>query len=166
MRRGSSAAAILAGMVLLCSGSASGQQSASKEENAAADQIARLVERTRQQSGVPRLRRISDSRLRVQACERAERGDDSAAIGSGFFREKVGTTSYVLYSIADPTQPSPELLEWAGQKAESERDWTAHRFAVGVCFKRTAQHPEGRYWVCAAKYLGAIKSFFYSFVWD
>ena len=158
--------AVVAGLLLFCSNWTSGQQAAPIAENAAADQIAIQVQQVRQQSGLPKLRRIHDARLRAQACDRAEHGDESITITTGFFREKVGTTSCLLYSTSDPQRASPKLIEWAEEKTESERDWTARRLAVGVCFRRTAEHPEGRYWVCAAKYLSAIKSFFYGFVWD
>ncbi len=80
--------------------------------------------------------------------------------------DKVGTISYVLYSTSDPNQPPAELLKWASRKSDEEQlGWKAQRLAVGVCFIQDTKYPEGRYWVCTSKYLGAIKSFFYMFVW-
>jgi hypothetical protein len=66
--------------------------------------------------------------------------------------------SYVSYSTQDPHQPTPELLAWATRKEHSE----PRRLAVGVCFVRTAQETEGRYWIDVGSYMGAIKSFFYA----
>ncbi len=163
MKWSSLAVAIAAG--LLVAGWASAQESTAKAEALAVAETARLVQQTRQEKGLRKLGLIRDDRLRGQACARATRGDESATIVSGFFREKVGTMSVVLYSTSDPSQPAPAMLDWAGDKARSEQpDWT--RFAVGVCFMHTAKYPEGRYWVCASKYLGAVKTFFFRFVWD
>jgi len=91
----------------------------------------------------------------------------SDGISWGSSSDKVGTLSIVRYSTANPQEPSAKLLEWATLKPEQEMgDSDAHRFAVGVCHVQNANHPEGRYWICAAKYMGAIKSFFYAFVWE
>jgi len=152
-------------VVLFCCHMAA-QQPGPINEKAAGDEVASLMQQTQQQAKVPKLRRIRDDRLREQACQRAEQGDDSATVVSGFFKEKVGTVSCALYSTSDPSQAPSKVLDWAARSVEPDRNWTAHRFAVGVCFKRTERHPEGRYWVCVSKYLGTLKSFFYSFVWD
>ncbi|MGO9167184.1 MAG: hypothetical protein ACLP56_09950 [Candidatus Sulfotelmatobacter sp.] len=139
---------------------AAAEQAPSEKERAAADVVAKIVQRTRRQHGLSKLRRISDKHLRELACERAGRGDESATIENGFSADKVGTISYVLYSTSSPDQPSAELLDWVSRKPDEEQlGWEAHRFAVGVCFVRDTKHPEGRYWVGASKYLGAIKSF-------
>ncbi|MGA9529479.1 MAG: hypothetical protein WBS24_15295 [Terriglobales bacterium] len=157
----------IAAVLLLVSQMAVGEQAPSEKERMAAYMIAKTVEQARQQHRLSKLRRISDGHLRELACGRAAKGDESAMIEDGTSMDKVGTISYVLYSTSDPNQPPPELLEWASRKSDEEQlGWKAHRLAVGVCFIRDTKHPEGRYWVCASKYLGAIKSFFYMFVWS
>ena len=91
----------------------------------------------------------------------------SEGISEGSSLDKVGTLSIVRYSTANPQEPSAKLLEWATLRPEKEMGGLeAHRFAVGVCYVQNAKHPEGRYWISAAKYMGAVKSFFYAFVWE
>jgi hypothetical protein len=158
--------AAMVGSLLSFSAWASGQQPASLPENVAADQIVKLVQQSRQQIGLAKLGRIRDARLTSQACKRADKDDDSETVLGGFVGEKVGTMSCLSYSTSDPSLQSAKLLEWATRKDEEQDRWTARRLAVGVCFRRTANHPEGRYWVFASKYLGAIRTFFYRFVWD
>jgi len=91
----------------------------------------------------------------------------SERISEGSSQDKAGTLSIVRYSTANPREPSAKLLEWATLKPEQEMGAsTPHRFAVGVCYVQNAKHPEGRYWICAGKYMSAIKSFFYAFLWE
>ncbi len=158
---------LTATLLLVISQIAAAEQAPSDKEKAAANVIAKIVQRTRRQHGLSKLRRISDRHLRELACERAGQGDESATTENGTSMDKVGTISYVLYSTSSPDQPALQLLEWASRKPDEEQlGWKAHRFAVGICFIRDTKHPEGRYWVGASKYLGAIKSFFYMFVWE
>jgi hypothetical protein len=159
--------ACLAAALILVSQIAIAEQTSAERERAAADDVARIVQQVRRQNGLSKLRRIRDQQLRTETCERGKHDDESASIAGGSSWNKAGTISYVRYSTSNPQEPSPKLLEWAARKdSEEQAGWRAHRFAVGICFIQDARHPEGRYWICVSKYLGAIKSFFYMFVWE
>jgi hypothetical protein len=141
------------------------QQSVSVNEKAAADAVAKFVERAREQSGLPRLHRISDRYLRPDACRRARGGDKSAGRSTGIGPpEKVGMLSAFWYSTLDPNQPPAELLEWAkGPALQYEQP---HRFAVGVCSVSAAKDSEQQYWIDVGTYMSAIKSLLNVPTWD
>jgi hypothetical protein len=134
--------------------SASAQQSAAAAEKGAADSVSSLVTERRLHGGLSKLRRIEDPHLRANACERAQR--DDTRTWEGVSGAKAGYISGVAYSTADPVQSIPELLSFATRKEH----WEAHRFAVGVCFVRTSEYPEGRYWIDVASYISAVATFF------
>jgi hypothetical protein len=165
-RLGLGSGVILAAVILMV-GITAAQQPREVKEKAAGNEIATVVRQTRREHGLSHLWRISDGNLRKSACQLAAADSLSEGISDGSSLDKVGTISIVRCSTANPQEPSANLLEWAMRKpAQEEGGWVAHRFAVGVCYVQSAKHPEGRYWICAAKYMGAIKSFFYAFVWE
>jgi hypothetical protein len=151
------------------------QTSISSKEKKAQQEVVTLVETLRQQNGLPNLRQINDPRLREDACESAKRGRGTGSlyplgptkiwIPSGLFGD-VGNLSTFSYVASDPSQTSPDLQTWATQTTY----WsgTPHRFAVGVCFVSTTEHPEGTYWIDVGYYMDAIKTFLYrvTFMWD
>lgn len=151
------------------------QTSVSKaKERRAEEEVAELVETLRQQRGLPSLRRISDPHLREDACESAKRGkgrglfyfppgSTNLIVSEGILGD-VGNLSTISYMALDPSQPSPELQTWATLSSYQASE--PHRFGVGVCFVSTPQYPEGTYWIDVGYYMGAIKTFFYRFVWD
>jgi len=158
---------LIAAALLSAASIAAAQQSPAEKEKAASEQVATVVRQARRDHRLSHLWRISDKRLRKSACQLAAADDLSDRISTGSSLDKVGTLSIVRYSTPNPQEPSAKLFEWATQKPAQEMGGdTAHRFAVGVCYVQNAKHPEGRYWVCAANYMGAIKSFFYAFVWE
>jgi hypothetical protein len=153
--------------LLIGASTTAAQQPPAEKEKAAADEVAKVVRQSRREHHLSHLWRISDGQLGKAACNLAAADDMSERISNGSSTDKAGTLSIVRYSTANPQEPSAKLFEWATQKPEQEMGGsTAHRFAVGVCYVQNAKHPEGRYWICAAKYMGAIKSFFYAFVWE
>jgi hypothetical protein len=160
---------LIATVLLSVASVAAAQQSTAEKEKAAADEVAKIVRQTRREHQLSHLWRISDRRLRKSACQSAAADDLSEGVSWGSSSDKVGTLSIVRYSTANIQEPSAKLLEWATLRPAREMEIggsEAHRFAVGVCYVQNAKHPEGRYWICAAKYMGAIKSFFYAFVWE
>jgi hypothetical protein len=144
-------------------------------ETKAEQDIVKGLEVLRRQKGLPKLLRIHDPRLRVDACESAKRGRGTGSlylpgttnlvIPSGIFGD-VGNLSTFSFATTNPNQFSADLQIWATQEAyNSERP---NRFGVGVCFVSTAEHPDGAYWIDIGYYMSAIKTFFYrvSFMWD
>ena len=141
------------------------QQSVSVNERAAADAVAKFVERAREQSGLPKLRRIKDRYLRPDACRRARGGETSVGRSTGIGPpEKVGMLSALWYSTLDPNQPPAELLEWA--KGPARQYEQPHRFAVGVCLVSAAKDSEQQYWIDVGTYMSAIKSLLNAPTWD
>ena len=141
------------------------QQSVSVDEKAAADAVAKFVERARAQSGLPKLRRIKDRYLRPDACRRARRGETSVGRSAGIGPpEKVGMLSALWYSTLDPDRPPAELLEWA--KGPARQYEQPHRFAVGVCVVSAAKDSERQYWIDVGTYMSAIKSLLNVPTWD
>jgi len=141
------------------------QQSVSVNERAAADAVAKFVERAREQSGLPKLRRIKDRYLRPDACRRARGGETSVGRSTGTGPpEKVGMLSALWYSTLDPNQPPAELLEWA--KGPARQYEQPHRFAVGVCLVSAAKDSEQQYWIDVGTYMSAIKSLLNAPTWD
>jgi hypothetical protein len=148
---------------------------ATAKEKKAEEEVLKLVETVRQQIGLPKLSQIHDSRLREDACESAKRGKGTGSlyplgptkiwIPSGVLGD-VGNLSTFSYMVSDPSRTTPDLQTWATQTTY----WGGipHRFAVGVCFVTTTEHPEGTYWIDVGFYMGAIKTFLYraTFMWD
>ena len=155
----------LAAAVVLTSQIGLTQQPLSVKEKAAANAVAKLVEESRKEKGLPKLRRISDHHLQQDACDRARKGDQSSGQSTGIGPpEKVGMMSALWYSTLDPNQPPPELLKWG--KGPGPRYSQPHRFAVGVCVVSTPEHPEKRYWIDVGTYMGAIESLLNAPTWD
>ena len=141
------------------------QQPLSVKEKVAANAVAKLVEDTRRESGLRRLRRISDHYLRQDACSRAKKRDKSSGQSTGIGPpEKVGMISALWYSTLDPNHPPPELLKWA--KGPEAKYSQPHRFAVSVCLVRTAADSEERYWIDVGTYMSAIESLLNVPTWD
>ena len=144
-------------------------------ETKAEEDIVKVLEATRQQKGLPRLRRIHDPRLREDACESAKRGRGTGSLylpgttkvmlPSGLLGD-VGNLSTFSFTTANPNQLSPELQIWATQQTYYSE--APQRFGVGVCFVSTTEHPEGTYWIDIGYYMSAIKTFLYraTFMWD
>lgn len=150
------------------------QSSIPNKEKKAQQEVIKLVEVLRQQKGLPRLSEIEDRHLREDACESAKRGkgrglfyfppgSTNLIVPDGILGD-VGNLSTISYMALDPSQPSPELQTWATLSSYQASE--PHRFGVGVCFVSTPQYPEGTYWIDVGYYMGAIKTFFYRFVWD
>lgn len=151
--------------VVLASQGGLAQQSVSGREKYAADTVAKFIETARKHNGLPKLRRIRDRHLRVDACQRAAQGDQSLGQSSGIGPpEKVGTLSALWYSTLDPNQPPPELLEWA--KGPEQKYEQPHRFAVGVCLVSVSGGAEQRYWIDVGSYMSAIESILNIPTWD
>jgi len=151
--------------VVLASQGALAQRSVSDMEKSAADTVAKFIETARKHNDLPKLRRIRDGHLRVDACQRAARGDKSLGQSSGIGPpEKVGTLSALWYSTSDPNQPPPELLEWA--KGPEPKYEQPHRFGVGICLVSASGGAEQRYWIDVGTYMSAIKSILNIPTWD
>jgi hypothetical protein len=155
---------LVAAALLVISQTAIAEPPASAKEKAAADSVARFVEQVRKQKGLSKLRRISDLRLRQDACNRAKKDDRSEGHRDGIIgvAEKVGTISAFWYSTADPNQPPAELPDWVTKPQWSE----PHRFAVGVCLLGTAGESGERYWIDVGTYMSAIESLLNVPTWD
>jgi hypothetical protein len=159
----------LAASVILASRTGVAQPSAATKEKAAADAVARFVENTRKENGLPKLKRISDHHLRQDACDRAKKGDTILGQSTGIGPpEKVGMMSALWYSTLDPNQPPAELLKWA--KGPEPQYSQPHRFAVSVCLVRAAEHSaerrEDRYWIDVGTYMSAFQSLLNAPTWD
>lgn len=151
--------------IALISQTVGAQQSVSVNEQAAADAVAKFVERAREENGLPKLRRIRDRYLRPDACRRARGGDKSVGRSTGIGPpEKVGMLSAIWYSTLDPNQPPAELLEWA--KGPARQYEQPYRFAVGVCLVSAAKDSEQQYWIDVGTYMSAIKSLLNVPTWD
>jgi len=153
---------VVASFLMLIQFGALAEQPLSPEEEAAANVVARFVEQSRREKGLPKLRRISDHRLRRDACERAKKDDKTTGQADGFAGEKVGTISAFWYSTEDPTQVPPELVEFATTQKWSE----AHRFAVGICLLSASGEHHLRYWVDVGTYMTAFRSLLNVPTWD
>ena len=126
-------------------------------EKQAGDAVANLVQQAHSQNKLPVLERLEDPNLRVEACARAKTGPTSWTTSSAVVvRNGAVTLSRISYSTNDPAYRTPEFLSWAGNEHGEPR-----RFAVGVCFVRTAEGSEGRYWIEVVTYMGMTKSLFY-----
>jgi hypothetical protein len=135
-----------------------GQQPVAVLEKQAGDAVGSLVQQVRSQNKLPELERIEGPNLRAEACARAQTGATSWKTSSAVVvRNGAVTLSRISYSTPDAAHQVPELLSWAARNERGE----PRRFAVGICFVRSAKDPEGRYWIEVLTYMGATKSLFY-----
>ena len=163
VRRASLAVAL--GLILASSSGAAQQHPPSGKEKQAAEIVAKLVEQTRSQNKLPRLRHINDHYLQGDICSRAAKGDgsnkgQSTGIGPP---EKVGMLSVLWYSTSDPNRLTPELEELA--KGPAHQYEQPRRFAVAVCLSTTSNHEE-RYWIEVGTYMSAVKSLLNAATWE
>ncbi|HEV2469567.1 MAG TPA: hypothetical protein VGS78_10255 [Candidatus Sulfotelmatobacter sp.] len=168
---------LIGAAIVVAAQAALAQASTAAREKAAADAVAKFIEQTRERKGLPRLQRINDKHLRADACRRLGGGDKSLGSSDGIGPpEKVGTLSAFWYSTLDPTQPPPELAEWALNPTEPPLpEWAKvpdvkyeqpRRFAVGVCLNSRSDSTEQRYWIDVGTYMSAIKSILNIPTWD
>ena len=152
------AAGLLIALLSLTALQTNAQETELALEKKAADTVANFVQEARTQNKLPKLERIEDSYLRDEACKHAKNGSASWQTGSGaVVRNGAVALSYIAFSTVDPSHRAPELTSWA-----TKNEWgDPRRFAVAICFMRTAEDPEGRYWIQIGTYMGATKSFFY-----
>ncbi len=134
------------------------QQTATDQEMKTGDAVANLVREARNRSKLPGLQRIEDPHLHDEACARANTRTTVWTTSSAVVvRNGAVTLSRLSYSTSEAARRTPELLSWATENERGE----PRRFAVGVCFARSTEDPEGRYWIEVVTYMGGTKSFFY-----
>ncbi|HYX70917.1 MAG TPA: CAP domain-containing protein [Terriglobales bacterium] len=86
-------------------------------------------------------KRLAVPLLRKRACAMAQADN----VPPGDFVGLEGARSLVSYNDGRPERLPPQLTDPA-------RGGSAKAFAVGACFARTSNHPEGIYWIQVALY--------------
>jgi hypothetical protein len=157
-KHSASAASVFVSVMLFAAQATHAQQTEAAMEKQAADSVANLVKQIRSQNKLPELKRIEDPVLREDACAHAAKGAASWETGTGVVvRNGAVSLAHISYSTSAPSSSAPKLESWVTENDPRE----PRRFAVGVCLVRTAETPEGKYWIELGTYKGAAQSFFY-----